>query len=424
MLPAFEVATLWVAAATIYAAFPLVNFIAGGLRWTMLADQRLLWYESTASDVGTFAWRYVLHIASFIAAYLVVRGRASVPRGTVVLSPGKARVAAILIFVVAVLTLLFVIGKIYGVSYAPKYRDAAMGEVQTISVLPFGLLQIVQNVAAMRLLLWQMLVALLLMKWRSIWARVLLAAFMGLLLMMSFGAARTSVVLTLLSAMLLYHRLVRPLTLQMALLAGTVLVGGFMILGVFRDLRGVNMASYGSSPLTSMNEFQAIFGTAYDLHERRLSGELTNVPWQVKWADVLAVVPSQLLPFPKIDPSLWYMNLIGVERVGLMFGVIAQCVVGRDWIELALRGAALGIVFALLHRWYVRRADRFWPNILNVFVAVWSYYCIRQSSFAFVYFFVFRFVPVFIGVEVIRYLISVPQRRVMEAWRRRRSKTV
>jgi hypothetical protein len=225
-------------------------------------------------------------------------------------------------------------------------------------------------------------------------------------------------VLTLLSTILLFHRLVRPLTLKVAVILGTTLMTVFLGMGIMRDLGGADPTEYDTPVLATMNEFQAIFGTAYDLHQRRLAGELANVPWQVRWAELLALVPSQLLPFPKIDPSLWYMNLIGVENVGLMFGVVSQSVIGYDWLELALRGAVLGLIFALVHRWYVRHADGFWPTILYVFLAVWAYYCIRQASFVIVYFFLFRFVPIFIAAEVIRYFISVPQRRVMNAWRR------
>jgi hypothetical protein len=141
------------------------------------------------------------------------------------------------------------------------------------------------------------------------------------------------------------------------------------------------------------------------------------VPWQIYVSDLYLIIPSQLLPFEKWDPAEWYLDVIGARGtgVGFMFGVMAQAVLGLDWAELVARGALLGHVSALLHRWYVRRARRFWPTLLYLFVGIWAYYTVRATSFYLVHFVVYQFGSVMAGVA----LLSAALR-----WRRRASRPV
>lgn len=165
------------------------------------------------------------------------------------------------------------------------------------------------------------------------------------------------------------------------------------------------------------NEFQAVYATAYDLFMRRESGNLENVPWQLYVSDLYMVVPSQLLPFYKWDPSQWYLNLIEYQEPvgGFMFGVISQAIIGLDWVELLLRGCLLGGVAASIHWWYVRRASEFWTTLLYLFLCVWAYYSFRASSFYIVYFVLYRFLPVVLLVRFTGTLLKPADRSAVEA---------
>jgi hypothetical protein len=130
------------------------------------------------------------------------------------------------------------------------------------------------------------------------------------------------------------------------------------------------------------NEFQSIFATAYDLHRIKKSHGLENIPVQLYVNDLLMPVPQQLLPVKKIEPSQWYLDVRGLDgRTGYMFGVIAQSVIGFGLLELALRGAAVGLLFAWAQRWYARRSSRFLPTLVYLWLCVWSYYTFRASTF-------------------------------------------
>lgn len=411
-LPLFEPASFAVAATVVYGAYPLVNFIAGGLRWTPFSDSRLARLAVEPKDVAAFGWRYVLYLAAFVVAYLLIRGAAGV-RTTAIQRPSRATTISIVLTALLSWGFLTAIGRVFDFHDSFDYAD--FGTVRTISNLPHFVAQITQNVSSIQLLLWQLVVALLLLRWREhVWARL---ALVGLLLFVAVGVlvtrgSRSQLILLLMATALFYHRLVKPLKLLLVTAAGSALLAAFLGLGIVRDFRG---ADEPVPLLTASNEFQSLLGTPFDLRERIRTGEIVEIPWQVYWSDLLALVPSQLLPFEKDDGSSWYLRVAGFENVGFVFGVMAQAVVGRDWLELALRGAALALVLALLQRWYVRHVQSFWPTMLMMYLSVWMYYTIRQSTFSFLYVVMYRFLPTFLFVEVLRLFLRRTARHARAA---------
>jgi hypothetical protein len=221
--------------------------------------------------------------------------------------------------------------------------------------------------------------------------------------------SRGRLVLLLVSAGVLYHRLVKPVRFRGLITAGGLLLTAFLILGALRIVNTSEAKVERSQHLlTGGNEFQGLFTTAFDIHKKKELDEMPAVPWQVYISDLYFVIPSQFLPFEKIDPSLWYIDLLGQtgEGMGYMFGVMAQAALGFGWIELVLRGAILAAALALLQRWYVRHALYFWPTLLSLFVSIWTYYSMRATTFYFVYFVLYHFVPVLLAAKLMEILLS------------------
>lgn len=411
--PVFEPASLCVAATFIYAGFPLLNFIAGDLRWHAYSDPRLVKYDPGAAEVGLFGWRYALYLSCLVITYLIVRGRKAV-HGFRIDPPGTSRVVTIITLFLVITVFLGALWIGYGVELNPAYSEVYSGEAKTMMALPRVVLQVAHNAIAIRLFLEQLFIAVLILHWRYWSARIVLVLFLALVAFSNLGGARTELVLLIVTTMLLYHRLVAHLRLRIIIPFGAALMAVFLTLGIIRDMSSEGGVEASGTPvLAASNEFQVLFANAYDLHQRRyVTGELPPIPWQIYWADFTALVPSQLLPFEKIDPSMWYMYVLDASDsgVGLMFGLLAQTTLGADWIELAARGIVLGLILALLQRWYVKRQTRFWPTMFMLFLTVWTFYTIRQSTFAFLYFIVYRFIPAVIAVEVFRQILIVPRR--------------
>jgi hypothetical protein len=212
----------------------------------------------------------------------------------------------------------------------------------------------------------------------------------------------------LLGAAMLYHRFVKPLRAAAIALGGVGVLAGFLLVGIAREAV-TNESSITLSEirpldlLMSQNEFQSLFATSYDISQRKQAGALGDVPLQLHFVDLYLEIPSQMLPFEKIDPAQWYLDLIGLRNsgVGFMFGVMSQAAVGLGWIELVFRGALLGVLFAGFHRRYVRDASRFWVTLLYLFVAIWSYYTFRATSLWFVHSIVYQFIPVMLAAKLL-----------------------
>lgn len=411
--PVFELGPLCVAFTTLYAVYPLVGFVLGAGTWTALSDNRLQQWSPGAEELGTYAWRYVLYLAALALSYLVVRGRQGMAADAPMRISG-AETFVIGWLVALILTYFTALGVLFGVSYNPAYDDVLLGRVRLPQDLPLAVQQISQNLRGMLVLLKLCVVAVLLQHWQYKTSRLLLAAWLLMEVVataMRMGG-RTDTLFLLVAAALLYHRLVRPLTFRLAGVGAAALLVAAVGYGLLRDLRHTEGRVPQNTYWTAVNEFQVILGTGFDLHKRRETGTLADVPWQVRASEVLMLVPSQLLPFPKVDPAEWYLQQLGLDprQVGLMFGALAQAAVGLDWLELALRGMILGVLFGLFHRFYIRRAHSAWWTLLYLYVCLWSYYTVRASSFYFVYFVLYRFLPtlvmVWIGSALVRRAVA------------------
>ena len=143
--------------------------------------------------------------------------------------------------------------------------------------------------------------------------------------------SRRDTAMILIAGVLLYDHLVKPLKTWQAVAGGAGLLLGLLAFGFARDLDGAT-ASW-----TSANEFQILFGNGCDLLVRVRSGQL-EIPRQLYFGELLMLIPSRwqpLLPFPVLDPSDWYLDVLDVRGtgVGFMFGVVAQAIIGGDWVS-------------------------------------------------------------------------------------------
>lgn len=401
VLPVFEVGTICVAVTTLYSSYPLFAFLMADGSWTTLSDNRLQQWNPDFEALGRFAWRHVVYLGTFALVYQMVRGRAS--GALVPVKPLARHDTVVVVWLFFVLTTYFAaIWVLSGISYRPSYEDVRLGLVGVPRDLPYALQQISHNLYGMVPILKLCGIALLIQHWRYPASRLVLAVWLlgEIVLTAVRMGARSEAVILLLATALLYHRLVRPLSLRTVITAAATLVALVLLYGFGRDFANASAAIRNASYWSAANEFQILLGTAYDLHMQQATGELETVPWQVYASDLLMLIPSQLLPFAKIDPAEWYVGLLNLQgQQGLMFGVIAQAVIGYDWLELLVRGAVLGALFAFAHRMYARRAASFWATLLYLYLCLWSYYTFRASTFYFVYVILYRFLPTVIVVR-------------------------
>lgn len=404
-VPLFEIGTVYCAALTVYSLVPFLNYLLAGMSWTKLSDYRLLAHSARPEEIGRFAWNYVVYFASFAAAYLCARGKAESRRRVVVISDSPP-LALVAVPLLALLVYFYLLYLFWGVDTNPGYANIS-DNLRNLSRLPLVVNQATNHLRGMLLILKIALLILLFGRWESKRWRAVLCLWLMLetaYTILNIGA-RFETALLLLSALLCYHRLVKPIRPAHAAAAGLLFIAGFQIMGMARNylLRGdepvppITFRSLASAT----NEFQTIFATAYDLDRMKRAGGLEDIPAQLYFSDFLMPVPQQLLPVRKLEPSQWYLDRREFDgRTGYMFGVIAQSIIGFGLWELALRGALVGVLFGWAHRSYARRASRFLPTLCYVWLCVWSYYTFRASTFYLLSPIIYRVLPLVLLIYV------------------------
>lgn len=404
-LPIFEAATFFVVATAIYTIVPLLQFILGGMQCGPLGDNRLYQWQPTPAEFGGFAWRHVVLLGTFVLVYLPVRGRRLWPLRTPV-RPMRTTTTVILISVISI-TLWFFLLNLYAGPGASVYQG---GTSASSRALPLIVLQLSNVFQMIGMTLKQCLIILLLLGFQRRRYRVALIVWMlaevGKTVVMM--ESRTVMMLLLLTLVVGYHHLVRPLRVKVAFGVGAGILIGFLVFGLFRDIRSPDLQFDPQATWGAATEFQILYGTGYDIHMRKAEATLPPVPPQIYFSDFYRLIPSQLLPFYKWDPSEWYLDVLGLagSGQGYMFGVIAQSVIGFGYAELVVRAALLALFYAFAHRIYRRYSRSFWVTIMYVFILSWTYFAFRSTSFDILYRLVYYFLPAWMLVKLLTIVVT------------------
>jgi hypothetical protein len=405
----------WTVTATVaYAALPLLQHLAAGMEWTLLSDGRLLQHAPTPAEFGGIAWHYVPYLAAFSLTYLTVRGRSGMA-GLLVGTPDPSFVACacivLLLSIVGTSTLELAYGlegDLYGpdrLRYAAMYRD-----------MPLLARQIRGQLLSWRPLCEVVVVLYLMLRLDKRWAMLLLGCWLALQAALTINAfgARTDMVLSVLIVLMLYHRIRGPVRPGLAVTIGAVVLVAALAYGFARDYLAEIEYAPAETPnlLSASNEFMALYATGYDVAARTAEGSLPHLPVQAYFADLLRLIPQQLLPVAKLDPGDWYLEGLDASDtgVGFMWGLLASAATGFGVAEILLRGALLGIVFGFCHAWCARHAAKWHVVTLYVLMCLWAYYTCRATTFYFLAFLEYRFIVplllIVLGSAVVRPLLQ------------------
>jgi hypothetical protein len=390
-VPWFEIGSTYVTVVTLYMVFPLVGYVILRGTYTPLNDSRLISLAPDSQEAGRVAWLYVCHLLGFGSVYLMARGRLPMvmarPR-----APSVLTLVAVITAYLLIVGFEIAIGAFYNMS-ASSYTESYLAWQR----LPLVLAQLLNHLEGMKYPLSLAMLAVLFMSYRTSRAFIIFS----LVLITSLGLAkmgsRTEIVLLLLSAAAMYHVLVRPMPAPVIIVAAAAGLMGFLAFGVLRSGHII------ANPFAASTEFENLFGNA--IHLARIGRRLDHVPVGLYFADLAALVPQQLLPFSKIDPAAWYVTRFFPEYAaqggGLAFGTIAEAILTGGALGALARGAALGLCFATVHRWYVHRSYSFWAFVFYVWLTTLCYQAFRNTTFSLAVLIGYRFLPAFVTVTVL-----------------------
>lgn len=414
-IPFFDVGIFCALATLFYTVYPLVNYWVDGLQFGLLSDGRLQSYNISPAELGFFHLRHVLYLFSFVAIYSVFRGRGDIETGNVS-TPRRSNRQVIVLFFLLLAGYFIFLQLTTGVNYSTSYESEAFEKnVVAFASIPLLLLQISSKLWGI-LFLFKLAVLFIVVsrckqkKWRNI---LLVWVAAEIIQVLTLQGARTGLVLFLMATALLYHRMIKPLSMKFLITSGSSLFVFFIFLGLYRSY--IDFASFqtdlpqGDAGIFSGgNEFQALLGTAYDVFQRKINGN--DLPWYLYINDFITILPpQQILPFEKVGASEWYLREIGMSGTGqgFMWGVISQSIVGLDWVELALRGGILGFLLAKLHRWYVRNQSGFMATLMYVYLCLRVYYTFRDTTFSLLPYFVWEVIPFYMLLRMGSAFLSI-----------------
>jgi hypothetical protein len=397
----FHAGVFAAASALIYIALPAVFFALSGFEWSETSDTRLVLLRTSVDDVADYVWRGVLYLAGFCVAYIVVIWSVKKPASPIAI-PVTATDAAICAFIMAACFFYqTAINLAFGVSLS--HSDVEFPADGINPNLPLFVAQITHNVMAVQRIAKLALIVALVGFWKNRWAKFALVVFLlsELFFTVALFGPRTYFALLVLATVLSFHRMVRPISIPVLAAGGILFLSLLLAYGYLRDY------SDYASDFSTANEFQVLMGT--DLHIREMVANGLKTPLQVLWSELLTLIPQQLLPFEKIDPSIWYLVESGLNDTGsgYMFGVQSQAETGWGNPELFIRGVLLGLVLGFFHRQYVERPPSFLLTVCYIWLITAIYYSYRAATFYWITFVAFRLL-VFIGMFLaIRHIVSI-----------------
>jgi hypothetical protein len=407
-MPLFDVGLFCAIATCLYTNYPLVNYWSDGLQFGPLSDSRLQALQITPVGLGVFHLRHVAYLGSFIAAYSTLRGRSTVVTGNVAI-PTRGGLYVLLGAFIALTCYFLVLQAFTGASIYASYETEEYAETrEAFARLPLLFLQISGKLAGIYFVLKLALLLFVVSRCRRLGWRCLLLTWILLELLQTVATrgGRTGLILFLLSAGLFYHRLVRPLTFRFLALSGSLIIVFFVFFGLYRahpDIATIQseLARSQGGILSAGNEFQALLGTALDVQRIKELG--ASPPWIIYLNDIVNILPpQQLLPFTKLSAADWYLQQVGLSGngTGLMWGVMAQSIIGFDWAELVIRGAFLGSLLAWVHRWYARRSSGFLETLFYSYLCIKTYYTFRDTTLSVLTNVVWEMVPCYLLLKL------------------------
>jgi len=380
----FDIGTLFVGIAFLYTFIPLANFVRLDGIYSHEGDSRMSSLQPGPDLVSRVGWHYLLFMTAFAAAYLFSQRRfddskspqPSPPRGDFLFWM-LALYGACQIAVVTIRARYGLVADSYLESYR-VFRDVPVFLQQSVAWIT-GFCRIVEIG----------ILGYFFSRYERY--RVAAWAWLGVIAMATFLRlhARTDLMICVGSSVFLYHVFVKRVSPARLAAVGLVAIMMFQALGVLRALGG-NMEDLGTQELVSQgSEFESVFGNSIHVLTIRDSGQmlLPRLTWYLNEAAIL--IPQQILPFEKIDPSMWYVRTFfpRYEALGggYAWGAIAQSIVGFGIAEAAARGAVLALVLAAVNRFLRRRWDRFEFVIVYAWLMGTVYLSMRNVTFFFVH---------------------------------------
>lgn len=372
---AMDLGEVTLAVILIYGLVPGIGFILAEYGLGEIADSRL--YGGYLIEQVEYVQMLFLMVSSgFAVMYVILRKPVT---GKLYHSTQTARlVGPVIVLAVALTVTLGLIGSIWGADvgrdYISSYTELRSAPLLVQQFAGLGTqIQLALTIAA---------VSLAIAAWPEKHSYVALALVANVIFAVLAGGARTNAFLAFLAYVTAASVYVPGFRVRRAALLSIPALIMFLAAGLLRNDSG----AFNLYSLFQDGEFTAVFVSPIDLHIKYPEGFAGQAPFNLYTVDLLRLLPSQLLPFEKISPGDWYASShYGAyydSGGGFAFGILAESVLGQGAPDAIIRGALLGIVFALLANWLHAPQSSPIKIIAYIWLVVIAYQCYRDTTFS------------------------------------------
>lgn len=398
-LQLFELGLVYAGFVTLYSSYPILSYFLNGQLFAGGSDARFYGRPPTPEEVGTVAWYCAIHLMCFALGYVLARGRLS-PDESTFRKPDVPSLSVIFIAYLTIKGFFLFLNLFYDIAQPDSYAETYL----MYNELPL-LLRQAANILGSMLFTVQILLLLALVRRRH-W--LLLGGWISAELLIAFSqpGSRLGTFIILLSSIIAYHRFIKPPTLKLVTIEVGAVFTLFLVLGLIRSGLGLSGGELTSNFFSRGSEFEALYGNALDMLRSKNQGLVPHFSLaEFYLTDLIKLIPSQLLPFEKYNLGNWYVNTFYIDYAqtggGYAFGTIAESITGFGWFDVIWRGAALGIIFGKVHRYYTVNQKTFFKSAFYIWLTVMSYQAFRDTTFSLLYLFLYQFLLPIIAMSII-----------------------
>jgi hypothetical protein len=375
-----EIGSFYFAVVFLYCTMPFVGFALNGFEYRIFSDSRLYEANPSPEEVVHVGYYYVLYLTIFAATYLTLRASGSNSSCDRVRPPSLSIVLLLIMgYLLLVLPMLYLKYTAMGWSFQDYLQHYLW-----VYEYPLVVRQILNHVSSITIVLEIFIITYLFMMYprgRVIIIALLLVQFVSLMLILG---ARKEFTLLVAAAVICYYNYVRPFSIVKATLVGTAFIVVFLFIGWGRNFHHIPWELLGS--FFPSTEFEAIFGNAFDIYSRKISGSI-HPPDLYLFEGILNFVPQQLIPFEKPSLSRWYVETFYSTHAeagrAFAFGVIAEALLSDvAWLAVSWRAAFHGLLLAMVFNLLNRDCSRPIQAGAYVSLTVLSYHLFRDTTFS------------------------------------------
>lgn len=377
--PADDIGVVFLLVLALYNTLPPLLWLLQGGTYTSIFNSKLIRLQPTTEDTFYLQTIALCYAFGFAVVYLGLRRlipRPVVP--TAIPYINNSIMGGAIVIIAGGLVISLFLGFSGTIETAGSYSD----RYRVIAKLPLALGQLVKIVAGFSAVAQLVILVALLQRWPR--HRIFFVIYI-LTILFSFDSdgERTSIATGLLSVLIAWHVLVRPIAHSRWYAIFGIVMFAFLILGFRRDLTSWNSLTALDPSDFSFGEFDQVWATGVDLLQQSELGGF-KIPLAAYFSEFISFIPSQLLPFQKMTLSDWYLDTFyyqyKLDGAGFAFGAISQSLVGGGVGEALIRGGLLGAISVWLIRWYRAPKRSWWRFPLYLYLLVFSYQSVRDTT--------------------------------------------